>query len=266
MYELFENHASIVTYDLRHDKNYPAKDLASCDFGVVCVDTPQAHDGSCDASHVAEAITKLPVESILLKSTVPPGTTDMLVERTGKSICYSPEYVGETDYYNPFWSDGIRGIPFVVLGGEPTVRHRFIDILMPILGATKVYFQCTAGEAEVIKYMENAFLAMKVTFITEFCRICQALGVDWHTVREGWLLDPRVNASHTAVFPRSPGFSGKCLPKDLSAIIHTSTSAGYVPELLLEVLKSNTRFRGGAHRAHGRRHAGSHPPIEAQST
>jgi nucleotide sugar dehydrogenase len=243
MCELFGEHASIVTYDLQRDSEYPAQALASCDFGIICVNTPTAHDGSCNISNVVEAVAKLPVKDILLKSTVPPGTTDMLVERTGKNVCHSPEYVGETDYYNPFWRDGIKGIPFVIFGGEPPARRYFIDILMPILGPSKTYFQCTAREAEVIKYMENAFLAMKVSFVTEFYHMCRALGIDWHTVREGWLLDPRINASHTAVFPQSPGFSGKCLPKDLRAIIQASTEAGYAPELLSEVLNSNTRFR-----------------------
>jgi UDPglucose 6-dehydrogenase len=241
--ELLKEHAEVISYDVRQDGDYPITDLSACEIGVVCVDTPASNDGSCDTSKVSDAITKLPVRDVLLKSTVSPGTTDRLVELTGKNICYSPEYVGEPGYYSPFWRDGMRSVPFVILGGAPTARHRFIDLLMPILGPTKTYFQCTAIEAEIVKYMENAYLAIKVTFVTEFRNICKALAADWHTVREGWLLDPRIEPSHTAVFPGSPGFGGKCLPKDLRAITCAAAKAGYEPRLLLEAIRINEHLR-----------------------
>ena len=114
-----------------------------------------------------------------------------------------------------------------------------------MLGPSKIYFQCAAREAEVIKYMENTYFATKVTFVNEFCEICRVFGADWHTVREGWLLDPRVEPMHTAVFPADRGYAGKCLPKDTDAIIHAAPQAGYRPQLLAEVVRSNARFRAG---------------------
>ncbi len=71
-----------------------------------------------------------------------------------------------------------------------------------------------------------------------------AAGADWDTVREGWLLDPRVETAHTVAFASAPGFGGKCLPKDLNAIIRTASDAGYSPSLLREILSSNARSRG----------------------
>jgi UDPglucose 6-dehydrogenase len=73
-----------------------------------------------------------------------------------------------------------------------------------VLGPTKTYFQCSAIEAEIIKYMENSYLATKVSFVNEFRRICETFGADWHAVREGWLLDPRVEPTHTAAFASAP--------------------------------------------------------------
>jgi UDPglucose 6-dehydrogenase len=245
MRDLFCRHAEIVTFDTREHDDYPAAGLAACDLGVICVDTPEGAGGECDVSNVGEAIDRLPIGRVLIKSTVAPGTTDLLARSTGKEICFSPEYVGESSYYHPFWAAGARDVPFVILGGPPSARHWLVDLLLPVLGPTKVYFQCSALEAEVIKYMENAYFAAKISFVNEFARICQAVGADWHTVREGWLLDPRIEPMHTAVFAGSPGFAGKCLPKDLSAIIHASAAAGYDPALLAEVLASNHRFRGG---------------------
>jgi len=246
MRDLFVRHAEVVTFDIAGREDYPAQELSTCDLGVICVDTPPGPGGECDMRNVREAIGRLPVSRVLLKSTVAPGTTDLLSAGTGKQICFSPEYVGESTYHNPYWAGGPAEVPFVVLGGEPQVRQWMIDLLLPVLGPTKVYFQCSALEAEVIKYMENSYFAMKVAFVTEFSRICGAFGADWATVREGWLLDPRIERMHTAVFPGAPGFGGKCLPKDLRAIIEAAAAAGYRPALLEEVLRSNHRFRGDA--------------------
>ncbi|MBB2749286.1 UNVERIFIED_ORG: nucleotide sugar dehydrogenase [Microbispora rosea subsp. rosea] len=242
MHALLANHADLITYDVADGAPYPHEELAGCDFAIVCVNTPSGPDGTCDVTCVREAIKQLPTVKVLLKSTVAPGTTDRLIAETGKEICFSPEYVGESTYYNPVCSDA-AAMPFVILGGRPATRAWFLDALLPVLGPTKIYFQCAAVDAEAVKYMENAFFATKITFVNEFRRICQALGADWHTVREGWLLDPRVEPSHTAVFTADPGFGGKCLPKDTRAIVAAAQQAGFQPHLLAEVLASNDRFR-----------------------
>lgn len=243
MRDLLRHHADLVTYDAAEPGQYPARELAACDTAIVCVDTPMAADGSCDTSHVEEALERLPVSTVLLKSTVPPGTTDLLASATGKQICFSPEYVGESSYPHPYWPAGVTDVPFVILGGQPPVRTWFIDMLQPVLGPAKTYFQCTAREAEIIKYMENAYLAAKVCFVSEFRRICAAFGANWHTVREGWLLDPRIEPAHTAALASAPGFGGRCLPKDLSAIIHAATDVGCEPALLKQIQRINERFR-----------------------
>lgn len=243
MQRLFDGHAELVTFDASHGARYPHDQLAECDLALVCVNTPAGPTGACDTSNVYEAVKRLPTEHILVRSTVPPGTTDHLGEITGKQICFSPEYVGESRYHQPFFSHDAAEVPFLVVGGPQPARQHVIDVMLPVLGPSKTYLQCTAREAEVIKYMENAYFATKVTFVNEFARICVAVGADWHTVREGWLLDPRVEPMHTAVFPADPGFSGKCLPKDLTAIIHAATEAGYHPQLLEQVRSSNERFR-----------------------
>jgi UDPglucose 6-dehydrogenase len=140
MRDLLRHHTELVTYDAADPVDYPTRELADCDFAVICVDTPMAKDGRCDTSHVKEAVGRLPVDTVLLKSTVPPGTTDLLVSTTGKQICFSPEYVGESSYPHPFWPADVRDVPFVILGGEPPVRQWFIDMLQPVLGPAKVYF------------------------------------------------------------------------------------------------------------------------------
>lgn len=245
MLALFSPKSEVVTYDASWNSPYPEEEIAQCDVALICVSTPSGEDGSCDISNVKDAVTSLPIDNVLIKSTVAPGTTDELIRLTGKNICFWPEYVGESSYYHEFWPEGLASIPFNIFGGERSSTSGYVDMLIPILGPTKKYFQCTAIEAELVKYMENAYLGTKVTFVNEFSRICNAFGADWNTVREGWLLDPRVEPSHTAVFRNAPGFGGKCLPKDIKAIVQASLQAGYDPGLLEAVLNSNEKFRTG---------------------
>lgn len=236
----------VIGWDVADGTTYPREELTGADFCVISVDTPTVA-GRTDLSSVEEAVAQVPCQRILLKSTVPPGTTERLARQFDREICFWPEYIGESRYLNPYFASSIADVPFAVLGGEPDVRQWFIDRLLPILGPTKTYFQCTSREAELIKYAENAYFATKITFVNEFRRIAEKLGADWHTVREGWLLDPRVEPMHTAAFADSPGFSGRCLPKDLEAIVSAAQDAGYDATLLAEVLRSNERIKDSGH-------------------
>jgi UDPglucose 6-dehydrogenase len=233
----------LVVWDVADGRPYPQHQLEECGCAVVCVPTPPLDSGHADTAAVDEAVEALPCSRVLLKSTVPPGTTDRLRISTGKEICFWPEYIGESRYHNPFFATAIEEVPFVILGGETQIRRWFVDLLSTRLGPTKTYFQCTAIEAELAKYAENSYIAMKVTFVNEFRRIAEAFDADWHTVREAWLLDPRVEPMHTSAFLDEPGFSGKCLPKDVSAIIASATDAGYLPALLKQVVASNEAFK-----------------------
>ncbi len=241
--ELFEPYGEIVGWDEQSGELYPTSALERCDFTVVCVDTPLGDDGRAEITSVTRAVHALPCARVLLKSTVPPGTTARLSDSIDRPICFWPEYVGESTYFNPHFPSRIADAPFVIVGGIETERRWYIERFLPVLGPTKTYFQCSSTEAELVKYAENAFFATKITFVNEYRRICQAFGADWLTVREGWLLDPRVEPMHTAAFERDPGFAGKCLPKDVQAIVAAAADHDYEAALLAEVLASNRRFR-----------------------
>lgn len=222
--------------------------INSCDVGVVCVPTPSTfEDGSCDTSIVEEVVSWLDTPVILIKSTIKPGTIDKLKEKyPNKKIVFSPEYVGEGRYFvtprMDFQTD-MKKCPFFIAGGEPDAVAMVFDALVPLLGPEKTYYQCSGLEAELIKYMENTYFGVKITFAQEMYEIVKAHGADWYKVWQGWALDPRVDIMHTAVFPDARGFSGKCLPKDLNALVKSSIDHGYNPKFLIEMLKSNSRFR-----------------------
>lgn len=221
-------------------------DINSCDLGVIAVPTPSLPDGGCDTSIVESVLDWLETPVILIKSTIKPGTTDKLKAKyPTKHIVFSPEYVGEGRYYVTERMDfqtQMKKCPFLICGGSPEDCALVFNILVPLLGPEKNYYQCSALEAELVKYMENTYFGVKITFAQEMYDIVKAHGADWYKVWQGWALDPRVDIMHTAVFPNSRGFSGKCLPKDLNALVDSSIDHGYRPDFLIEMLKSNARF------------------------
>lgn len=239
--EFAGKHANITMYDPAYMKRKPEAELAACDAAVICVPTPPTQNGACDTSLVESIVKEIPHNVVLIKSTISPGTTERLVRETGKHIVYSPEYISESTYANPYYKT-MADTPFVIVGGRPQARTFWIEFLQNILGPTAQYFQCTSTEAELVKYTANAYSALKITFVNELYEIARAVGADWHTVRAGWLLDRRVEPMSTMVFPQKRGYTGKCLPKDMLALITVSQQYGYRPRLLQSVHDANLRF------------------------
>lgn len=239
MHELFPE---ACIYDPHLSSSHTKEDINRRDMALVCVPTAMNKDGSCDVSLVTESIAWLTTPYILIKSTIPPGTTDALRAQYRKRIVFSPEYAGESAYWSPYnWK--IIEEPFLILGGDRSDTVVILNCFKKKMGPTKRYFQVDARTAELAKYMENAFYATKVTFCNEFFEIARAFNVDYNEVRELFIVDPRINAMHTLVFEDNRGFGGKCFPKDVNGIVRAAENAGYEPKLLKQVLSSNERFK-----------------------
>ncbi|KKL97968.1 hypothetical protein LCGC14_1829110 [marine sediment metagenome] len=228
-----------------YDKYNPQYDdrsaVCGMDLAIVCVPTDEMQSSEADISIVTEVVGWLDAELICIKSTVPPGTTNALRWSTGKRIVFSPEYEGETP-----WQKGLTdplSWPFIFAGGMRADANAVLEFFQARLGPNLTYLIADATTVEVAKYMENTWLALQVTFAGEFYEIALAVGADYGTARELWALDPRMSKWNTLVFPHNRGFSGKCLPKDLSAIIAAARRGGYRPRLLEEVRKTNERHR-----------------------
>lgn len=245
MNELLKNHFEIRVYDPIYEMN-TKEEINQCDMVVICVPTPDKN-GKCDTSIVEEVVGWLNIPLILIKSTISPGTTARLHRETGKRIVFSPEYIGEGKYFQPFWKyphpTEIKYHSFQIFGGDKKDSSQLVDIFKNVMGADVVYFQTDSTTAELTKYMVNTWGAMKVTFANEWFEIAKGFGVDYNELREAFLLDGRTEKIHTLVFPNKRGFDGKCFPKDLNAIISATEDKNYSPELLKEVKKSNDRFR-----------------------
>jgi len=257
MYGFFKDHYDVCFYDPFFSKTAAeyqgslfhsvTKEVAnSCDLGLICVPTPMAADGRCDISIVKETIELLDIPLMIIKSTVEPGTCDKLIAKTGKNqIIFAPEFCGESTYWSPYKFDkDPKETPFFIFGGDPKYTQQAIDYYMPVVGPTKIFRQTTLLNAEMCKYMENIFFCTKIIFANEMERICDAAGANFAEVRSLWGCDPRVDICHTGIMKNNKEtvFGGKCLPKDLSALIEYAKDIGYEPKFLEEVQSSNERI------------------------
>ena len=101
----------------------------------------------------------------------------------------------------------------------------------------------SAKTAEMAKYMENSFFAVKVIFCNEFFDIAKAFGIDYE-LRETWLEDPRIGRSHTFVYRNNQGYGGACLPKDVNSIIYQADEKKVNCNLLKAVREKNNMYQG----------------------
>lgn len=243
LHRFFENHYEVKIFDPNVENTNTKEEINQSDIVFISVPTPRGENGECDISIVEKTMDWLNTNLIVIKSTVEIGTTDYLIEKYSKNIVFSPEYIGESTYWSPYdFHTDMKETPFFIFGGDKKICNKVIDIFLPVTGPCKRYIISDSKTAEMAKYMENSFYATKITFCNEMYDICDSLGIQWNEVRELWLADPRINPMHTAVFKEKRGFSGKCLPKDTSALNYIAKSNGLPSMLLSSVLNANQNF------------------------
>lgn len=229
-----------IVYDEPKKLGY-RNEINECDIAFVCVPTPQGKGGRCDTSIVEDVLSWIETDVTVLRSTVPVGFTKTMMYKLNKNIVFQPEYYGETKNH-PFGDP--RNRSWITLGGNEIGTQKVAELYQSVFTSDLIINQVDSDVAELAKYMENSFLATKVTFCNEFYDIAKALCIDYNKVRETWLLDPRIGRSHTFVYPDNRGYGGSCLPKDTAAIIYTALENGVNPTLLKAVDSTNKRIKG----------------------
>lgn len=234
---------TVLSYD--PPARYPdTKEMVNdSDIAIVCVPTPSDPSGACDTSIVEDVCEWITCPLIIVRSTVPPGTTRRL--RGGAGVVFMPEFAGPDDPLHDLHDPA--KLPWVILGGLQQDTHRAAQFWKGVLPPRTAIMQTDWQTAEFVKYLTNAYLATKVAFVNEMAGIAGAMHIDWDTARELWLLDPRVGRSHTAVFEDQPGFDGKCLPKDMDALIAAAADlTAWVPILRAVQAANRARLDGTA--------------------
>ena len=182
------------------------------DIAFVCVDTPRTAETACECREVANAIAENDAEVYVIKSTVLPGTTNGIRAGSGKRVVFSPEYYGGTQHCNNF------DFPFTIIGGPKADCKEVVQMLQNVYDARHQFRITDSDTAELVKYMENAYLATKVSFCNQFFQIAEQIGVDYEELRELFVLDERVDPAHTFVYRDKPYWESHCLDKDVPAI------------------------------------------------
>lgn len=211
----------------------------------IAVGTPPAADGSADLTAVWNVVESLapvvpPDAVVVLKSTVPVGTNAAVLERlqqlTGRvvDVASNPEFLKEGAAINDFmYPDRV-----VVGVRRPQVADTLKTLYDPLLRNGRPYLVMSPESAELTKYVANAMLAVKISFINEMANICERVGADINEVRHGIGHDHRIGFAF--LFP-GVGYGGSCFPKDVRALASKAQSVGITPRILEAVEQVNDR-------------------------
>ena len=215
-------------------KGYDEKRAIRYDFAFIATDTPMARDGSCNLTQVRQALNETDAEVYVLRSTVPPSTTEKLRAETGKRIVFSPEFYGATQHSDENTFD----FSFTILGGEKDDCNAVVQLLQEVYDARHRFRITDSTTAELAKYMENTMLAARVSFCVQFWEIAKEYGVSYPELRELVLNDERFNRAHTFVYDEHPYWESHCFDKDLPAIAGVSDAP-----LIKAVIRYNDRCK-----------------------
>ncbi len=219
----------IYLYD-KYKKLGSPEEVNEADVVFVATPTPFLAKGGFDGSSVEAAIKLLKAPKIVVvKSSVVPGFTDSLQKKYPRhKILFNPEFLREVSAYEDFIHPDRQIIGVTARSTDAA------DIVMRLLPKAPYQAVMQAAEAEMVKYMANSFLALKVVFANEFFDICGSLNIDYRPVKEAVVKDGRIGNSHFDVFLDSyRGYGGSCFPKDVNAIIQLAASKKAKPDLLL---------------------------------
>ncbi|MGU3499861.1 nucleotide sugar dehydrogenase [Mycobacterium sp. C31M] len=224
--------------------------VSQTDLSLVCVGTPSGSGGGLSTAfleHVTDEIGAALADKdgwhvVVYRSTMVPGTCESLLiprlelasgKRAGVDfgVCVNPEFLREgtsvRDFFDP---------PKTVVGASDT---RSADMVLGLYeGLPGRQFRVPIRVAEMSKYVDNSFHALKVDFANEIGAICSTLTLDSHAVMDVFLADTKLNISSAYLKPGF-AFGGSCLPKDVRALTHIARRNDLDVPLLANLLTSN---------------------------
>ncbi|EHK01176.1 nucleotide sugar dehydrogenase [Candidatus Haloredivivus sp. G17] len=220
--------------------------VKNADIVLLAVGTPMDEEGNINLDYIEQA-SKDVVEgmkeregyqTIVVKSTVVPGTTEDLIEifeESGKKagedfgVCMNPEFLREGTALNDFLN------PDRIVIGE--LDEKSGENLEKIYSKFDAPIMRTGlKEAELIKYASNSLLATKISFINEIGNLCKELGIDVYEVADGVGMDHRIKRDF---LDSGAGFGGSCFPKDVRALIKFMEDEGEEPRILEDTISVN---------------------------
>lgn len=245
---------NLIAYNVDHNILETNSDVSeiviNTDMSVVCVGTPSDDTGNIDLSYLQNVSKEIGLglkqrddyHVVVFRSTIPPGTTrDLLIPTLEKSsgktcgkdfgVCFHPEFLREGTAVEDF-----KEPPKTVIGAFDQKSLRPLETIYKNLNLKTTH--STLEVAEMVKYVDNSWHALKVSFSNEIGRISQALKIDSHDVIDIFLSDTKLNISPAYLRPGT-AFGGSCLPKDVRGITHLAKSLKVRTPVLNHIIESN---------------------------
>jgi GDP-mannose 6-dehydrogenase len=228
----------------------PQAAVAVTEIALVCVGTLSLPSGAPSLTHLERVADQIGAAlpgagaryTVAVRSTMPPGTcAEVVVPRLEKAsglvaaqdfgVCVNPEFLREGSSVADFFSPSRTVIGQLEERGGDRVEALYAGLPGP-------RYRVPLATAEMVKYVDNAFHALKVGFANEVGALCKALGLDSHEVMDIFCDDRKLNIS-TAYLRPGFAFGGSCLPKDLRALVHAARHSDLRLPILENVLTSN---------------------------
>ncbi|MCA9259689.1 MAG: UDP-glucose/GDP-mannose dehydrogenase family protein, partial [Planctomycetales bacterium] len=241
--------AELVTHNVEAGRLTFTTDLPKAvqpaEIVYLAVGTPQGPDGSANLSAMWAVVESLAPHLredavVVTKSTVPVGTNariyQMLLELTGREcdVASNPEFLKEGAAIEDF----MKPDRVVVGVRRPEVGETLHQLYQPFLRTEKPFLVMSPESAEMTKYVANALLSTKISFINEMANLCERMGGDINDVRRGIGHDSRIGFAF--LFP-GVGYGGSCFPKDVRALEAMAVQHGVDPAMLRAVDAVNER-------------------------
>lgn len=244
---------SMIYSAVKRNKLIATKDtkyaVLNTDIAFVCVGTPSKRNGDIDldilksaCKEIGESLKEKPEEyTVVIRSTMLPGSLDIVREIIEKysskkigfdiELVANPEFLREGTAIKDFFEP-----PFVIVGADKKEVGRRILRLYEGVGGKKIIVKPEL--AQMIKYANNSFHALKITFANEIGAVCKSLGVDSRKLMQLFCEDDQLNISK---YYLKPGFAygGSCLPKDVAALRHNGRKQGLELPLIDSIIDSN---------------------------
>lgn len=214
-------------------------EVKKADVIFICVPTPYLQKKGFDLSAVLDAISILiQPKIIVIKSSVIPGTTEKLQKQFPQhKLLFNPEFLTEKKAYYDLTNPDRQ-----ILGWtqrSKTVAKKVLNLLPKSHQSLIIPSQ----EAEMIKYMANAFLALKVVYANQFADLCRKLKINYSVVAKGVGLDKRIGLSHLNILEGGyKGYGGSCFPKDVNSIIQLAKVHKVDLKLLRTMRELNKKY------------------------
>ena len=230
-----------------YDKFKPSLSMEQvcADSDIIFVSLPTPYKGNridlgIIETNVAELVqhTNNTGKLVVIKSTVIPGTTRRLAAQyPDTNFAFSPEFLTEANYLEDFANADRH-----VVGADDIKTSLQLTALFKNQWPKTPVIQTDPTTAELGKYAANSFLALKVMFANEMSALCESLGIEWSEAKRIVVSDNRIGNTHLDV-TSNKGFSGKCFPKDMVALLGVFEEANVDSSILTAAWEKNLRIR-----------------------